>query len=31
MMFEGNLILLSFLSGRVIAEENRIPLFLITL
>jgi len=30
-MFEGNIILLSLLSGRVIVEENRIPLFLITL
>ena len=30
-MFDGNIILLWFLSGRVIIEENRIPLFLITL
>ena len=30
-MFEGNIILLSLLSGRVIVAENRIPLFLITL
>ncbi len=30
-MFEGNIILLSLFGGRVIAEENRSPLFLITL
>ena len=30
-MFEGNIILLWILGGRVILEENRIPLFLITL
>jgi hypothetical protein len=31
MMFEGNIILRRILSGRVIDEKNRIPLFLITL
>ena len=30
-MFEGNIILLQVLSGRVIDKENRIPLFLIAL
>ena len=30
-MFEGNIIQLSFPSGRMIGEENRIPLFLIML
>ena len=30
-MFEGNIILLWILGGRVILEETRIPLFLITL
>jgi hypothetical protein len=30
-MFEGNILLLWLLNGRVIVEENRIPLFLITL
>ncbi len=31
MMFDRNIILISFPGGRVIIEENRIPLFLITL
>ncbi len=31
MMFDRNIILISFPGGRVIVEENRIPLFLITL
>ncbi len=31
MMFEEDIFLLSFRSGRVIVEENRYPLFLITL
>ncbi len=31
MLFAGNNILLQILAGRVIDEENRIPLFLITL
>jgi hypothetical protein len=31
MMFEGNILLLSVFSGRVIDKENRVPLFLITL
>ena len=30
-MFDRNIILLQLFSGRVIDEENRIPLFLITL
>ena len=30
-MFDGNIILLWFFRDRVIGEENRIPLFLITL
>ena len=29
-MFNRNIILLQLFSGRVIGEENRIPLFLIT-
>jgi hypothetical protein len=29
-MFEGNIFLIQFLSGRVIDEENQFPLFLIT-
>jgi hypothetical protein len=31
MMFEGNIMLRRISSGRVIDEENRIPLFRITL
>ncbi len=31
MRFDRNIIMLWFFSGRVIVEENRIPLFLITL
>ena len=31
MTFDGNIIVLHVLNGRVIIEENRIPLFLITL
>ena len=31
MTFDGNIIVLYVLNGRVIIEENRIPLFLITL
>ena len=31
MMFDGNIIMLRIPGGRVIGEENRIPLFRITL